>query len=361
MKNLNKLFWFGLLALPIIFSSCSKNDPEPKTKGKYETGVFITNEGAFGSANGSVSYYNTEKDSVSNYIFKNENSRNLGDVVQSFTIVGEKGFIQVNASNKIEVVTYNDFIELGVINNLSKVRYLIGLDENNAYATMWGRGGKVIRINTNNLSIADSIEVGNGPEGLILAQGLVYVANSGGYVTDSIVSVIDPITNEVFKSIWVGDSPRSFVKDADNNVWVLCYGKIIYDQNWQLIGQTASKLVRINTGSNDVTKEIIISETAHPSHLAINPAGTTLYYGGGWGFSGIFAVGITDDVVSATPLIDKSFYGFNVNPENGNIFALEALTFTENGKLYRYNKDGTELGSYEVGIGPNGASFRKKK
>ena len=358
MKTLNKLFWLGMLALPIIFSSCSKDDPEPKTKSKYETGVFITNEGAFGSANGSVSYYDTEKDSVSNYIFNNENSRDLGDVVQSLAIVGEKGFIQVNVSNKIEIVTYKDFKELGVINNLPHVRYLIGLDGNIAYASMWGRGGKVMEINTNTLSITDSIEVGKGPEGLIFAQGLVYVANSGGFVTDSVVSVIDPIANEVIESIWVGDSPRSFVKDAENNVWVLCYGKIIYDHNWQIIGQTASKLVRINTASNDVTKEIIISETEHPTHLAINPAGTTLYCGGGWGFSGIFAVGITDDLVPALPLIAGSFYGFNVNSENGNIFALEALTFTENGKLYRYDKNGTELRSYEVGVGPNGAVFK---
>ena len=361
MKILNKLFWLGMLILPVIFSSCSKDDQEPKSKGQYETGVFITNEGAFGSANGSVSYYNTEIDSVSNYIFRNENSRDLGDVVQSLALVGEKGFIQVNGSNKIEVVTYKDFKEIGVVNNLPQVRYLIGLDGNSAYTTIWGRGGKVMVIDTDNLSITDSIEVGNDPEGLIFAQGQVYVANSGIYVTDSTVSVIDPITNELLESIWVGDSPRSFVKDADNNVWVLCYGKIIYDQSWQVIGQTASKLVKINTGSNDVIKEIIISKTAHPSHLAINPAGTILYYGGGWGFSGIFAVSITDDVVPATPLIAKSFYGFNINPENGNIFALEALTFTENGKLYRYDKNGIELGSYEVGIGPNGAGFQKKK
>ncbi len=57
MKTKFKLvLWIALVSYSVLFTGCSKSsDP---VKGKYQTGVLIANEGAFGSANGDVTYYN---------------------------------------------------------------------------------------------------------------------------------------------------------------------------------------------------------------------------------------------------------------------------------------------------------------
>ena len=329
----------------------------------YANGVFITNEGAFGAGNGSVSYYSYNENTLTNEIFKSVNDRALGDVVQSLTVYDGKAYIVVNASNKVEVVQSNDFIEQGVITDVTSPRYFIGINNDKGYVTQWGEEGVVKVIDLDGLAVTKTITVGAGPEHLIYHNDYVYVANSGGYANDNTISVINPSTDEVVKTITLdGDSPRDFAIDTNGDLWVLCYGYIEYDYtDWSIISETASKLIRINPITNEVAQTITISDNQHPSCLESSQNGNNLFYGGGYGYQGIYKMDITATSVPTTPLLDKYFYGFNINSETGNIFALEAPTFTANGTLWRYDANGTELGSYEAGVGPNGASTKRLK
>jgi len=349
-----------LLSISIFFSSCE--DDNDSVSGIFSNGVFITNEGNYGLGNGSVSFYSYAGDTVSNDIFQTINSRALGDVIQSSTIHNDKVYIVANGSGKIEVVTRHDFKQYGVITDLTLPRYFIGIDKNKGYVSEWGDGMgtsiKVIDLET--LSLTKSITVGTGPEHMVYHNSYVYVANSGGYINDNTVSVIDPSNDEVIKTITLdGDSPRDFAVDANGDLWVLCYGYITYNQDYSIATETASKLIRINTSTNEVAQTIVISETDHPSVLESSRNGNNVFYGGGYGFHGIYKMSITDTQTPSTPLIDKAFYGFSVNSETGNIFACDAGYFTANGTLYRYEANGSKLGSYGVGIGPNGTSAKR--
>ena len=105
--------------------------------------------------------------------------------------------------------------------------------------------------------------------------------------------------------------------------------------------------------------EYIISQTQHPQHIDISNDKSIVYYGGGFGFSGIYAMSITATSLPAAPFIDnKMFYGFNVNPVNGDIYTLDAGNFTDTGMLYRYSSLGSLIRQYSVGIAPNGVAFR---
>ncbi len=360
MKKIIIKQWFLLvLSFAVFFTAC--DDDDDSVSGIFSNGAFITNEGAFGAGNGSVSYYSYAGDTLTNEIFKSVNNRSLGDVVQSLTVYKDKAYIVVNGSNKIEVVTKNDFVEYGVIADLNSPRYFMPINSSKAYVSQWGDNSvKVIDLIT--LSVTKSIETGTGPEHLIYHNDNVYVANSGGYANDNTISVINPLTDEVIKTITLeGDSPRDFIVDANNKLWVLCYGYIQYDYtDWSVVSETASKLIRINPTTNEVEQTIVISETQHPTCLETSRNGNNIFYGGGYGFAGIYKMSIDDITVPSTPLIDKYFYGFNINSQTGNIYALEAPSFTANGKLWRYEANGTELGSYEAGVGPNAANFKKK-
>ncbi len=358
---------FYLFALALFFTACTKPNnktDDPIDYGKYGLGVLISNEGTFGSGNGSISVYDSSKDSVTNEIFQAENSRNLGDVVQSVNRIGDQVFIQVNNSNKIEVVDGKSFAEVGAIQNLTQVRYTVG-DENTAYASAWGTwgaDGKVYIIDVNTLSVTDSVATGLGPESMVLLNDKLFVANSGGWGYDNSVSVISTSGLVRLLNIEVGANPKSMVLDKNDNLWVLCSGSALYNANWNITGHNPSKLVQINTTDYSIIKEVPLFNEQHPAKLAINPEGDELYIGAGFGFNGIYKLDIADASFTENLLIDKSFYGFDVNPENGIIFGYEALNFTERGKLYRYdNKNGIELGNYLAGIAPNGASLKRKK
>lgn len=328
----------------------------------YGNGVFISNEGNFGSGNGSISYYNYATDEVTNNIFSAVNGRSLGDVLQSVTIHNGLAYMVLNGDNKIEVASAGNMTEKGVITGFNAPRYLLGLSDTKAYVSEWGSGmGTEIQvIDLTNLSITKSITVGMGPEKMILHNDKVYVANSGGWGNANTISVIDPSTDAVVKTITLdGDSPRDFIVDANDDIWVLCAGYINYYST--PVTETPSVLVRIDPSTNEVAESITIGESYHPTCLEVSKNGNNLFYGAGYGVQGIYKMSITDTSTPTTPLIDKSFYGFTVNPETGNIFACDAGYFTANGTLYRYQPDGTELGNYEVGIGPNGTSSSSRR
>ena len=100
-----------LLSIIIILSGCSKDNPDPTINGNYENGYFITNEGNFGSANGSISYVD-EYGSATNDVFLSNNSFPLGDVVQSMSIINKNAYIVVNNSSKIEVASFDSLMHI---------------------------------------------------------------------------------------------------------------------------------------------------------------------------------------------------------------------------------------------------------
>ncbi|OQX96965.1 MAG: hypothetical protein B6I20_13690 [Bacteroidetes bacterium 4572_117] len=268
MKKISLISVLIMIAA-VVFQSCEQVENTPK--GKYADGVFITNEGAFQQGNGSVSFYSVQGDTVSNYIFEKANGRTLGDIVQSLTFVDDKAYICVNASNKIEIANAEDFTEIGVIDNVAGVRYLKALNAQKAYASAWGDGGQVKVIDLTINTVTKSINVGNGPENMAIISDKLYVANSGGFTEDNTISVVDTENDNILKTITLdGDNPTDLLVDNNDNLWVLCSGKTIFDANWVPIDHTAAKLIKINTTTDEVGQSVILSQNEHPKNLELS-------------------------------------------------------------------------------------------
>lgn len=367
MKNtLKKIMLILFVCASII--SCKKEDNQNNTIGTYaESGsAIVVNEGNYGSNNGSVSFVD-RNGLVTNYIYENANSGiNLGDVIQSYTRVGNKGIICVNNSFKIEIVDARTFKHLATIvdttatQNTSYVRYALGIDDNKAYVTNGNFAGEVEVINLSTNTITKSINVGKGPEQLVMVDNNVYVCNSGGFDVDSTVSIINTTTDVVTSTINVGDIPQKIVRDAQNNVWVLCAGQSDYS-NYPIINKLSpSKLVRINTTTNTVDRSFTLINAGSPSYvvqLAIGNNGRTLYYSVS---DRIYALDITSGSLPITALISgRNFYGLAASPFSNQIWALQAPNFTSSGYVFRYASSGSLIDSLKVGIGPNGAVFNQ--
>lgn len=348
----------AIIFIVSFFISCEKDDNE---KSNFENGVYILNEGDMSKSNASVSFLNYETDLISDDIFMEVNQRPLGAVLNNACISGDKIYMVLNASGKIEVANASDFEELNVIEGFVNPRY-ISTSDNKAYVTQWNnmtdtKGAvKVVDLKTN--SITKTIDAGTGPEGILSTSKNVWVANGGGYMVDSTVMVINAIDDKILKTIVVGHNPKELVKDSNGNIWVLCYGYVEYAADYSISRETPSKLVCISASTYEIIKTINIADNLHPQHLDISSDGKTVYYGAGYGFNGIFAVSIDSESAPSAPIVEGMFYGFNVNPQNDEIYACEAPSFTDPGKLIRYKQSGEKIKEYTVGIGPNGVIFK---
>ncbi|TPE44859.1 YncE family protein [Pontibacter mangrovi] len=362
MKKLNCsrsfLLAVALLASALTFTGCDNKDSDAPSGAYAEDGVFVLNEGNFRESNASISFYSNSTGQAEQSIFKKENQgRLLGDVVQDMELVGNRAFIVMNNSNKIEVVNAATFQSVGVIEGLSAPRYFVALNNEKGYVTEWFppkedwsyHRGRVSVIDLRTYKVVKTIEVDVQPEQLLLAGGNLYVANAGS----PLVHVIDTGSDMVIKTIEVAYGPNSLVLDRNNNLWVLSSGN--KDWNAPASEHTAGALSKINIANNTVTSTITFPDpTASASKLLINGDKDTLYflYSGG-----VHQLSISASAPSTTPLIDRTFYGLGVDPVTGNIYGADENSFAGDGTVYIYDPQGNQTGSFKAGIGPNGFVF----
>ena len=335
----------------LSFWACEKDEPKeelPKDKIVY----YISNEGAYGYGNASLSLYYPEDKKMINKAFKNTNNRSIGDVLQSTYMYDGKLFMMVNASSKIEVAKAENIEELGVINNISLPRYMVAKN-NKGYISSWGNGGQIKIIDTQNLTIIDSVETGTGPEKLLISNDKLIVCNGGGFTEDSTISVIDLNTHQLINNEVIGDIPMD-IMEVDNQIWVLCKGKILYDDAWNIIGHSASKLVLLNSDFKKEQEYILFNEQ-HPSHFALSNDKKTLFIGGGYGFNGIYNFDLNSKTLNTNPISNESFYG--LNSAEGLIYGFSSPDFSSSGKMIIMDESGNVENEMSVGVGPNGMGF----
>ena len=344
LKNLNKA-WVYLACTSIIFASCKKDNETPETK--FNNGIFITNEGGYGNNNSSVSYYDYDQDSVFNTIFKNENGYTPGDVLQSIYIDDQQVYLVVNNSNKVIIADRDTLREENVVEDLPQPRYMTSY-QGKGYISCWG-DNKVHVLDLTTQQITGTVSAGSGPEHMLVHNAQLLVANSGGFGSDSTVTVIDLSTQKVTKTLVVGNNPRDIEEDKNGDLWVLCYGFVDYTGS----GISApAQLVVLDGATLQIKQKLTLSGLANPSVLEINAAGDKLYFGGGYGFEGIYELPV--DGTTAKEVCTDEAYGFLMEKDHNEIFVMTARSFSGPGVLKRYSTSGELLGSYAVGIAPNG-------
>lgn len=339
-----------LLLGGLFLTSCDKEDePNEAPKGAYEKGVFILNEGGFGTPTSEVSYLSRDAKTFSPEVFKQVNGRPLGDAGQSIMFVGDKAYIAVNNSEKIEVVNANTFASVGVINGLKIPRYMAALNATKAYVTEYvGYGfqgytgtGRVSVLNLATNTVTKTINVGLLPEGLLLYNGKLYVANSDG----NTVSVINTTSDEVETTLTVGQAPKHLVLDGNNKIWVLRGGY-----------SGPGALVKIDPANNNaLTTFNFPAGTSSAGQLVINGAKNTLFYS----YNGkLYAMSTSATAASTTPLLHRDPYGLGIDPETGTLY-LGVGGYSSNGWAVRYQPTGgAAIDSFQVRILPNGFYFR---
>lgn len=336
-----------LLIATFLSVGCSDraNEPEPP----QVSSLYITNEGNFSDANGSVTSFDPQTKNTTQQVFENTNGRPLAGIIQSTTIIGDRLYIVLNNSDKIEVVDAASFTSVGTIALSNTPAAIVAAGENKAY---------VSNLYANTLSIIDlenfeetgtTIPVGMNPQAMVKVGERVYVANNG-FGNDNTVSVIDIPSAAVEKTLTVGHGPTELILDQSNRVWVVCNGLIAYDENFNRDPENdiPGSIYLINGESATIAGDI--QSGGHPTDLALNEQA-------GRGFllnNGIHIVNLNSLQIATDPFSERSFNTIAYSTNEELVYVGQSKGYTQPGQMIRYDLEGTAVDSFSVGIAPNG-------
>ena len=350
----NNLLW--LLLLPLFIVSCDKPKPEPEPEPQpdtYANGIYVLNEGLFQLNNSTLSYYDFNTGEFTEDIFLEVNHRGLGDVGNDMKQYGNKLYIVVNNSNIVEVVDPKTAKSIKTIDLPQKQPRQIAFLDGKAYISCFD--GDVVCVDTASLEVDGTVHAGLNPDGICVCNGKIYVCNSGGLNYPNYgntVSVIDPVSFTVTKDITVAINPTR-VKGYDNRfVYVVSNGDY---------SSTPYTFQKINCQTDELVKTYDLEVLNFDIYQ-------NLAYVYTFDYSTMTSAWIkvldleTDEVVKEQFISDgtklNTPYGIKVNPLNGDVYITDAGTFTTNGDVYCFSKDGKKKFSFEAGLNPSAMAFR---
>lgn len=311
------------------------------------SGLFILNEGNFMYGNASLSYYDFGSGECMNDVFMRANGAKLGDVAQSMTIHGGKGYVVVNNSGAIYVLDLSTFEVCGIIRGLVSPRYIHFVSDEKAYVTdLYAARISVVDPRTN--AVVGSIDTGvhKSTERMVQYGRYVFVCC---WSYDDTILVVDSQTDEIVREIAVGRQPDSMVLDRNGRVWCLCGGGLSADAQ--------ASLWRIDAETQRVDKVFYFAANRAPSELCIDGGGENLYFLD----DDVMTMPVDADALPQQPLIDNRgtiYYGLAVDPHSGDIYVADAVDYVQDGTVYRYTRAGVFVDSFRVGITPGAFCFK---
>lgn len=379
-KTVTKLFLSLFIALAFvscreeetIFPSSDKSVAAPRSDGNIE-GFYLLNEGNMGMNRASIDVFNYRTGNYTTDIYSERNPevvKELGDVGNDIKIYGNKVYAVINCSNKVEVIDKWSAKRIKKI-DIPNCRY-VAFYKNKAYVSSYSGPvainpnaeiGFVAEIDTTSLEIKRKVTVGYQPEQMVVHDGKLYVANSGGYRVpnyDRTVSVIDLETFTETKKIDVGINLSSMQIDSRGDIYVSSRGDYytIPSNLYVIDSKTDEKKLQLDI---PVSGMCLVDDLLY-------------FYSVSWSYltnSNKVTYGILDTktkkIISnkvITDGTDKQImipYGLQVNPETKEIYITDAQNYVVTGYIYCFTPEGKLKWKTTAGNIPAHMAFITKK
>lgn len=354
-----------MLAMLALMTSCREDDVIVLTE--YESlpmldslssfsGLYLLNEGNMGSNKCTLDFVDFEQGQYARNLYAERNPnvvKELGDVGNDIQVYGSKLYAVINCSHKVEVLDARTCQRIGQV-DIPNCRY-VAFDGGYAYVSSYvgpvgidpnAQLGADFQVDTATLEITAEVTVGYQPDELVVQDGLIYVANSGGYRKpnyDYTVSVVDIATMTQIRKIPVGINLHRVRADRYGKLWVSSRGDY---------KSVPSRLFVLEKDKR--TGRMEVSDTLDIPCSEMEICGDSLYlYSVAWNDASqenSVTYGIVDvrtgEVVSDSFIKDGTEadieipYGLKVNPENGDIYVTDAKNYVSSGNLLCYGRDG---------------------
>lgn len=358
---MRKLYLIPLLLFLLFFSAC-REDEQIFLSGSVQVtlplvgtrikGFYQLNEGNMGTNGASLDYFDYTTGYYTRDIFSERNPdivKELGDVGNDIQVYGQKVYAIINVSNLVVVFDVRTARKLKEI-EIPNCRYLV-FHDGKAYVSSYAgpvqidpnaEKGLVAEIDTVTLKLTRKVTVGYQPEEMIVHEGKLYVANSGGYRApnyDRTVSVVDLETFVEKKKIDVAINLYRMAIDKRGDIYVSSRGDY---------KNTSPNLYVIDSRTDEVKQCLDIPVGG------MCMSGDSLYYysvaysmssGGNRVTYGILDTRtkkeITDRII--TDGTDKEImipYGLAINPETKEILMSDAQNYVVTGFVYCFSPEG---------------------
>jgi YVTN family beta-propeller protein len=353
---------FIAVTLISVLAAChKKDDATPDTPTAQRAGVYVLNQGNFGGSNGTLTYYDYTTKKLTADIFNTVNAKGLGDTPNDVKIYGSKMYIAVDVSGQIQVLDAKTAKILKTFDQktsgVSREPRSIAFNKNKAFISQYD--GTIAVLDTATLTIDKYITVGRNPEQMVVSNGKLYVANSGGLTfgnPDKTVSVVDLTSLTETKKITVIANPGSIAADGYGNVYVFSSGDYA----------TVKAGLTVIDNTTDVVKSQTNAITgSYGTPIVIN--GDVAYFlttdSKGANIVGVYNVKtqtlgttnfITDGTVITTP------YSLAYDSLTGELFVTDAKDYSSNGAMFAFDKNGKKEYSIVTGISPGAIAFVNK-
>jgi len=352
-----------LLAVLTILTSCRDDNivvypTEHDTGHKVITdyiGLYVLNEGNMGSNKCTLDYLDLATGVYNRNIYPSRNPSQvmeLGDVGNDIKIYGQSLWMVVNMSNKVEVANALTAVSRGHV-DIPNCRF-VAFDGGYAYVSSYvgeinkeSVVGGVYKVDTTSLQVVGKVNVGFQPDELAVANGKLYVANSGGYQAlqgkgyDNRVSVIDLASFTLERHITVAPNLSMLRADRHGNLWVVSRGDYI---------NYPSRLYHLRP---DTKGAMTVTDSIDAPVAGMDLLGDSIYFYGStynsqWQPQTTFGIiDITKCEIVNNKLIQqpadnpiKTAYGLKIHPLTHDLYILDATNYVSSGKLYCFDSEG---------------------
>jgi hypothetical protein len=352
MQNLTGIFtkikglqW--LVVSLLMMASCDKTPEQiiaetPQMPDSNLVGMFIANEGNFQWGNASLSFYNPASGLVQTDIYKANNGKGIGDVLQSICSFQDKLYLVVNNSQKISVLNAKNWKEIHTITGFNSPRYFLPVNTQKAYVSdLYENAVYVLNLNTQQIS--GKINCKGWTEEMVLVNNKAFVCG----VESPFVYVINTANDQLEDSLQIGFGAQYMRKDLANNIWVLSNGK----------APILPCLTKINAAGK-IALQLWFKNIDMPRRLEINEQKNQLF----WINKDVYTLSVNDTLLPNQALITaggKNFYTLGYEPYNKEILVSDAKDFVQKSEVFRYNLLGQLRGSFHTQI--NTGNFYAKQ
>lgn len=368
-----KKYLLGLAVLLMgtaVMTSCDPAEDDPETYLQvYSTGAYVVNSGnMYSKIESSLTAIDYASSTATQNVFKTANGRTLGNTANDGIVYGNKIYLAVDQSNTIEVIDKKTKQSIKQIKTTELMGNAEGAEPRhiiagggNVYFTTYG--GYVAAVDTTSFALQKKWQVGSYPEGLVIGNGNLYVANSNYGAGGGNISCINLYNDNVeTKNIEGVNNPTS-IYYASGRVYVIdnpVYGPA---PDYATTGENALRVVLFDKGKSQKVADgnyavcvtpgaITRTQVVRPYFFVLNAP-----FGGTPSVS-VLAAGSTQAQAMTLSEMPVSPCGIFADPLNGHIFVLSYkmgdngyADYNGNGYVVEYDSAGQKQHEYETGVG----------
>lgn len=342
---MNKSFKYIINLLVLLFiTSCNKDEIGPQystdnDKADGAPGFWVVNEGNWNWGNASISFYDTQRQIMSNLVYKSKQDKPMGDVLQSIYFKDDYRFLVLNNSHQVKLCS-EEMVELKEFHGFNSPRYMEHLSGDEYLVTSID-GNQIYKLNIETKEVTTFLSVTDWTEKILKYEDAFIVEHKS-------FSDVNPADQQLLKVDFNGNLVKTLdIEDPHSDLTNMGSNKFCFISQLE---DGTSKLWICDTDFNIQTFNIPekVSQLSYSSN--------TIYLAGEhlWSFKTA-----SSTFTNLRSLKGKTIYGLS-SSDDGYVYLCDAKDYVSSGDFLIYSTlTQSMIDSVKTSIIPSEIYFEK--